>query len=126
MTKMTGMTGVTGVTERVFLVLQCLGQMLTLTNKSDPLSPNIGSALGEQAGSPSLHELRVNGPPFVGVLRPKRIRGKHLCTAYALPAQQPRLVQEAEGIRMVPVNGEVMLEEGKHTRAFPGQVVRSV
>ena len=61
----------------------------------------------------------------VVIFESKRIRGGHLRTAYDLPAQQPRLIQEAEGIHMVLVNGEVTLEEGKHTGALPGQVVRS-
>ena len=53
-----------------------------------------------------------------------RIRGGHRQTVYDLPAQQPRLIQEAEGIQTVIVNGEVVLEEGRHTGATPGQLVR--
>jgi N-acyl-D-aspartate/D-glutamate deacylase len=59
------------------------------------------------------------------IFDPQRIRGGQLHTAHDLPAQQPRLIQQAEGIHMVIVNGEVILEEGKPTGATPGQVVRS-
>jgi N-acyl-D-aspartate/D-glutamate deacylase len=61
----------------------------------------------------------------VVIFDPQRIRGGQLHTAHDLPAQQPRLIQQAEGISMVIVNGEVILEGGKQTGAMPGQVVRS-
>ena len=54
----------------------------------------------------------------------QRIRGGHQQTVYDLPAEQPRLIQEAEGIQSVIVNGEIVLEEGTHTGATPGQLVR--
>lgn len=60
----------------------------------------------------------------VVIFDPQRIRGGQLHTAHDLPAQQPRLIQQAEGIHMVIVNGEVILEEGQPTGAMPGQVVR--
>jgi N-acyl-D-aspartate/D-glutamate deacylase len=40
------------------------------------------------------------------------------------PANSERYVVEAEGYRAVVVNGEVLLEEGKHTGALPGTVLR--
>jgi N-acyl-D-aspartate/D-glutamate deacylase len=40
------------------------------------------------------------------------------------PANSERYVVEAEGYRAVVVNGELLLEEGKHTGALPGQVLR--
>ena len=60
----------------------------------------------------------------VVIFDPQRIRGGQLRTVNDLPAQQPRLIQQAEGIHRVIVNGEVVLEEGRHTGALPGQVVR--
>lgn len=54
-----------------------------------------------------------------------RIRGGHRQTVYDLPAQQPRLVQKAEGVQTVIVNGQIILEDGRHTGATPGQVVRA-
>lgn len=52
-----------------------------------------------------------------------RICGGHRQTVYDLPAQQPRLIQQAEGIQTVIVNGTVVLEEGNHTGATPGQLI---
>src|SRR5712691_1024498 len=60
----------------------------------------------------------------VVIFDPQRIRGGQLRTVNDLPARQPRLIQRAEGIHRVIVNGEVVLEEGRHTGALPGQVVR--
>ncbi len=56
----------------------------------------------------------------------ERVGGGQLQTVYDLPAHQPRLIQQARGVQMVIVNGEVVLEEGKHTGAVPGRVVRGV
>ncbi|HXG20514.1 MAG TPA: amidohydrolase family protein [Methylomirabilota bacterium] len=69
--------------------------------------------------------LQVGCAADVVLFDPRRIRGGQLHTAHDLPAQQPRLIQHAEGVHMVIVNGEVILEEGRHTGAMPGQVVRS-
>lgn len=40
------------------------------------------------------------------------------------PADSERYVVAAEGYRNVVVNGEVLLEDGKHTGALPGEVIR--
>jgi N-acyl-D-aspartate/D-glutamate deacylase len=41
-----------------------------------------------------------------------------------LPAGARRLVQRARGVAATVVNGEVLLREGKHTGALPGQLLR--
>jgi len=41
-----------------------------------------------------------------------------------LPAGARRLVQHSRGIAATVVNGEVLLRDGKHTGAFPGQLLR--
>ena len=41
-----------------------------------------------------------------------------------LPAGARRLVQRARGIAATVVNGEVVLRDGKHTGALPGQLLR--
>jgi N-acyl-D-amino-acid deacylase len=56
----------------------------------------------------------------------ERVGGGQLQTVHDLPAQQPRLIQQARGVQTVIVNGEVVLEEGKHTGAVPGRVLRGV
>jgi N-acyl-D-aspartate/D-glutamate deacylase len=60
----------------------------------------------------------------VVIFDPQHIRGGQRQTVYDLPGHQPRLIQQADGIRMVIVNGEVVLEENQHTGALPGQVVK--
>ncbi|MDA3038255.1 MAG: amidohydrolase family protein [Actinomycetota bacterium] len=44
--------------------------------------------------------------------------------AHDLPAGATRLVQKSVGIAATVVNGEVLIENGEHTGAFPGQVLR--
>ena len=41
-----------------------------------------------------------------------------------LPSGARRLVQRTRGIAATVVNGEVLLREGKHTGALPGQLLR--
>jgi N-acyl-D-aspartate/D-glutamate deacylase len=41
------------------------------------------------------------------------------------PGGTPRRVQGAEGVHHVIVNGEVVLEQGQHSGAFPGRVLRA-
>jgi N-acyl-D-aspartate/D-glutamate deacylase len=44
---------------------------------------------------------------------------------YDLPTGAPRYIQHAKGIRYTIVNGSVLMENGSHTGAYPGQVLRS-
>ena len=41
------------------------------------------------------------------------------------PAGGWRIKEPAEGIHMTIVNGQVLLEDGKHTGALPGRVIRN-
>ena len=41
-----------------------------------------------------------------------------------LPAGAKRLIQKTRGISATVVNGEVLLRDGKHTGAHPGQLLR--
>jgi N-acyl-D-aspartate/D-glutamate deacylase len=43
---------------------------------------------------------------------------------YDLPGGEGRFVQQAQGIHSVIVNGEVLLSEGAHSGALPGQILR--
>jgi N-acyl-D-aspartate/D-glutamate deacylase len=45
--------------------------------------------------------------------------------AYDLPSGSRRRKQLAKGIEMTVVNGEVLIEKGEHTGAYPGRVARS-
>jgi len=40
-----------------------------------------------------------------------------------LPGGESRLIQNALGVKMTLVNGEVLTENGEHTGALPGQVL---
>ena len=44
--------------------------------------------------------------------------------AHDLPAGARRLVQRARGLSATVVNGEIVLRDGKHTGALPGQLLR--
>ena len=41
-----------------------------------------------------------------------------------LPAGARRLIQRTRGIAATVVNGEILLRDGKHTGALPGQLLR--
>lgn len=42
-----------------------------------------------------------------------------------LPAGERRLVQKAQGYKALVVNGQVLMEDGEHTGAYPGRILRS-
>jgi len=42
-----------------------------------------------------------------------------------LPAGGARLYAKAEGVTKAIVNGQVMFDQGRHTGALPGHVLRS-
>lgn len=42
-----------------------------------------------------------------------------------LPGGAPRYIQRAQGIHYTIVNGSILMEQGKHSGAYPGKVLRS-
>ncbi len=44
--------------------------------------------------------------------------------AWDLPGGATRLVQKANGIAATVVNGQVLIANGEHTGAYPGQLIR--
>ena len=42
-----------------------------------------------------------------------------------LPGGEKRLIQRATGVKMTMVNGNVLVQDGEHTGAFPGRVLRN-
>ena len=60
----------------------------------------------------------------VVVFDPDRIAPRMPEVATDLPAGAKRLKQGADGIAATVVNGEVVLRDGEHTGAYPGQVLR--
>src|SRR5258706_3865800 len=51
--------------------------------------------------------------------------GKRAEMRHDLPGGGRRLVMPAKGVNYTLVNGQVLLEDGKHTGALPGQVLRA-
>jgi len=58
------------------------------------------------------------------VIDPTRLRAFDARLAHDFPADSERYVVDAEGYAAVIVNGEVLLENGQHTGALPGRVLR--
>ena len=57
------------------------------------------------------------------VMDPSRLAAGTARLARDFPADTERYVIDAEGYRATIVNGEVLLEDGKHTGALPGMVL---
>jgi N-acyl-D-aspartate/D-glutamate deacylase len=62
-------------------------------------------------------DLMIFDPAAIGPLEPGE--------AYDLPGGNRRRKQLARGIEWTVVNGEVLIEKGEHTGAYPGKVARS-
>jgi N-acyl-D-amino-acid deacylase len=58
------------------------------------------------------------------VFDPDTIAAEMPQVAHDLPAGAKRLVQKTRGIAATVVNGEVLLRDGQHTGALPGQLLR--
>jgi N-acyl-D-aspartate/D-glutamate deacylase len=96
----------------------------------DPLS--LEQAIWRLTGMPAtVHGLRDRGFLRVGawadvvVFDPARLAAGEAYLARDFPADTERYVVDAQGYRAVVVNGVVLLEDGKHTGALPGHVLRS-
>ena len=62
-------------------------------------------------------DLMVFDPATIGPLEPGE--------AHDLPGGAKRRKQLAQGIEWTVVSGQVLMERGKHTGAYPGRVARS-
>ena len=65
--------------------------------------------------------LRVGMAADMMVFDPNTIAAEMPEVVHDLPAGAKRLIQKTRGIAATVVNGEVLLREGKHTGALPGQ-----
>jgi len=78
----------------------------------------------------TVHGLRDRGVLREGawadvlVMDPARLKAHDARLARDFPADTERYVVDAEGYVATVVNGQVLLEEGRHTGALPGQVLR--
>jgi N-acyl-D-aspartate/D-glutamate deacylase len=68
--------------------------------------------------------LREGAHADILVIDPERLAAGKPRVARDFPANTERYVVDAEGYEFVIVNGEVVLEDGKHTGALPGSVLR--
>jgi N-acyl-D-aspartate/D-glutamate deacylase len=95
----------------------------------DPLS--LEQAVWRLTGMPAVvHGLADRGTIREGawadllVIDPTRLRAGHARLVRDFPAASERYVVDAEGYVATIVNGEIVMENGKHTGALPGRVLR--
>jgi N-acyl-D-aspartate/D-glutamate deacylase len=60
----------------------------------------------------------------INVFDPDRIAPTMPVIVHDLPANQPRILQKAEGIAATLVAGEIVHRDGEHTGALPGRLLR--
>jgi len=96
-----------------------------------PDALSLEQAIWRLTGMPAtVHGLRDRGflrPGAWGdvvVFDPTTLSAGDAYLARDFPAETERYVVDAQGYRAVVVNGEVLLEEGAHTGALPGHVLR--
>ena len=68
--------------------------------------------------------IRAGAAADLVLFDPTRLRAGSTRLVRDFPANSPRFVVDAEGYNAVIVNGEVLLEDGVHTGALPGQLVQ--
>jgi len=61
-------------------------------------------------------DIAVFDPATVNTLEPEYVQD--------LPAKETRMIQKAAGVPHTIVNGEVVIQDGAPTGAFPGKVLR--
>jgi N-acyl-D-aspartate/D-glutamate deacylase len=62
-------------------------------------------------------DIFVFDPAAIDLEKPRQVND--------LPGGAPRYVQGARGIHYSIVNGSVLMQNGSHTGAYPGKVLRS-
>jgi N-acyl-D-aspartate/D-glutamate deacylase len=68
--------------------------------------------------------LREGAWADVLVIDPERLHAGEAYLKKDFPSDTERYVIDAEGYVASVVNGEILLEEGRHTGALPGHVIR--
>ena len=69
--------------------------------------------------------LRPGMAADITIFDPETVRSLPEHVVHDFPAGGWRISEMAEGIRCTIVNGEVLIEDGKHTGALPGHVIRN-
>lgn len=76
-------------------------------------------------GIPDRGLIREGMAADIVIFDPARIRALPREIVRDLPGGGPRIIQRAEGVKAVVVNGEILFEDGKHTGTMPGRVLGS-
>ncbi|HEX3537607.1 MAG TPA: amidohydrolase family protein [Stellaceae bacterium] len=61
----------------------------------------------------------------IAIFDPDTVKCGHETVVHDFPAGGWRIKEPAEGVHMTIVNGQVLLDEGRHTGALPGRVMRN-
>ena len=69
--------------------------------------------------------LRPGMAADIVIFDPDTVKPLPLEVLHDFPTGAKRIKEPAQGIHMTIVNGEVLLEDGKHTGALPGRVLRN-
>jgi N-acyl-D-amino-acid deacylase len=62
---------------------------------------------------------------ILAIFDPDTVRPLPLEVVHDFPTGAKRIKEPAQGIMATVVNGEVLMEDGRHTGALPGQVLRN-
>ncbi len=82
----------------------------------------------ESASTFGLYDRGLLRPGMVAdivIFDPDTVRPLPLEVVHDFPTGAKRIKEPAQGIMATVVNGEVLLEDGKHTGALPGRVLRN-
>jgi N-acyl-D-aspartate/D-glutamate deacylase len=82
----------------------------------------------ESASTFGLYDRGLLRPGMVAdivIFDPDTVKPLPLEVVHDFPTGAKRIKEPAQGIHMTIVNGEVLLEDGKHTGALPGRVLRN-
>src|SRR6266704_2394072 len=82
----------------------------------------------ESASIFGLHDRGLLRPGMIAdivIFDPDTVKPLPLETVHDFPTGAKRIKEPAQGIHMTIVNGQVLLEDGKHTGALPGRVLRN-
>ena len=93
-----------------------------------PLEQGVRRLTFEQASLFGLHDRGLISPGLAAdlvVFDPDTIAAAEPESAWDLPQGAMRVKELAHGIDYTVVNGEVLMEAGEHTGAYPGRVVRN-
>ncbi len=82
----------------------------------------------ESASTFGLYDRGLLRPGMVAdivIFDPDTVKPLPLEVVYDFPAGAKRIKEPAQGIHMTIVNGQILLEDGKHSGALPGRVLRN-